>query len=243
LRQASKSSFRSLQITGGYNFIWLGGIIAAVLLSGLWRSGEFTFLGIALAWPDFIRDILILAFGLLSLVTTSKAIRSENGFTWGPIKEVAILFAGIFATILPALAMLRAGEGGALQFLISAVEKPWHYFWAAGGLSSFLDNAPTYLTFFNLELGRLGISEVQVGEILRGLAQSEMGRQFIITLEAISIGAVFMGANSYIGNAPNFMVRSIAEENKIQMPSFFGYMLWSVGILVPLYLLVTWIFF
>ena len=140
-------------------------------------------------------------------------------------------------TIVPALAILRAGEHGHLAFLIRSVKEPWHYFWITGSLSSFLDNAPTYLTFLNTALGQFfaGMPEREAIQAL--IAQKE------VYLLAISTGAVFMGANTYIGNAPNFMVRSIAEENKIKMPSFFGYMIWSVGILVPLFLVVTWAFF
>lgn len=233
----------SLKVEGLHNFVFLGGIMGAVLLSGVWQAGEFTIHRVHVAWQDIAREVLIVLFGLLSLWTTRAQTRTDNAFTWFPIKEVAILFAGIFMTIIPALAMLRAGAHGHLAGLITAVKDPWHYFWITGSLSSFLDNAPTYLTFFNLALGRLGLTEAQASEILRGLVQSEFGHQFIFKLEAISAGAVFMGANTYIGNAPNFMVRSIAEENKIQMPSFFGYMLWSVGILIPLFLVVTWLFF
>ena len=232
-----------LKIEGRHNLLFLAGIMGAVLLSGIWRAGEIAVLGVHIAWQDIAREILIIGMGLLSLATTSRKIREDNGFTWFPIKEVAILFAGIFMTIIPALAMLRAGMHGHLAPIINPVREPWAYFWVTGALSSFLDNAPTYLTFFNLALGRLGLTEPQATEILKGVVQSEFGHQFILKLEAISAGAVFMGANTYIGNAPNFMVRSIAEENKIQMPSFFGYMLWSVGILLPLFLLVTWIWF
>lgn len=232
-----------LKIEGAHNFLFLAGIIGAVLLSGLWNASEFTIFGILVAWQDVVRDVLILFVGWLSWRTTPKQVREDNGFTWFPIQEVATLFFGIFMTIIPALAMLRAGEHGNLAFLVDAIKQPAHFFWAAGGLSSFLDNAPTYLTFFNLSLGRLGLTEPQASAILRGAVEGDVARQFILELKAVSVGAVFMGANSYIGNAPNFMVRSIAEENKIQMPSFFGYMMWSVGILIPLFLVVTFVFF
>lgn len=238
-----ESAREPLKIEGWHNFFFLGGIIGAVLLSGLWDAGEFRIFGIRVAWQDLARDLLIILFGLLSWKTTSQQVRNDNGFSWFPIKEVAILFFGIFMTIIPALAMLRAGEHGHLAAFVQAVKEPWQFFWASGSLSSFLDNAPTYLTYFNLALGRLGLTEAQASEILRGAVQSEAGNTFILSLKAVSAGAVFMGANSYIGNAPNFMVRSIAEENKIQMPSFFGYMIWSVGILVPLFLIITFIFF
>jgi len=184
-----------------------------------------------------MRDILIVIMGLLSLYFTPRAIREENEFTWFPIQEVAYLFAGIFMTIVPALAILRAGEHGALAFLIKTVREPVHYFWITGTLSSFLDNAPTYLTFFNSALGQLlpGIPEAQ--------AVPQLMTTHKIYLLAISCGAVFMGAMTYIGNAPNFMVRSIAEESGIKMPSFFGFMAYSICILIPLFFLVTLIFF
>ncbi len=232
-----------LRIEGLHNLIFLAGIMGAVLLSGLWDAGEFNLLGIHIGVSAAMRDVLIVIMGLLSLKTTGKELRRDNSFTWFPIQEVAYLFAGIFMTIIPALAMLKAGNQGPLAGLVNAVREPWHYFWVTGCLSSFLDNAPTYLTFFNMTLGRLGLTELEASQILRGLVESDAGRQFIITLKGISVGAVFFGAVTYIGNAPNFMVRSIAEENKIQMPSFLGYMLWSVGILFPLFLLITLIFF
>lgn len=185
-----------------------------------------------------LRDLLLICMGLLSLAITPREIREENEFTWFPIKEVAYLFAGIFMTIIPAIAILRAGEHGALAPLMRAIEKPWHYFWITGSLSSFLDNAPTYLTFFNTALGKFfaGMPEKVAVPLLT--------TQKIKYLAAISAGAVFMGANTYIGNAPNFMVRSIAEERGIPMPSFFGYMFkYSIPILIPLFVLVNVIFF
>jgi len=147
--------------------------------------------------------------------------------------EVAKLFAGIFITIAPAIAILQVGQEGAMAPLAALVTNPdgqpsdiW-YFWLTGILSSFLDNAPTYLVFFNLAGGDPNL-------LMRALAS---------TLAAISCGAVFMGANTYIGNAPNFMVKAVAEESGIRMPSFFGYMAWSCGILVPLFILLTFVFF
>jgi Na+/H+ antiporter NhaD/arsenite permease-like protein len=241
--QSRSGATEPLKLEGAYNFILLGGVIGAVLLSGLWKAGEFTVFGVEMGWQDLIRDGFILLFGFISLKITPDRMRDDNGFSWGPIKEVAILFAGIFMTIIPALAILKAGEHGHLAFLVTAVKEPWQYFWASGGLSSFLDNAPTYLTFFNLELGRLGLDETTATAILNGALQQEAGSQFVRILLAVSAGSVFMGANTYIGNAPNFMVRSIAEENKIQMPSFFGYMAWSAGILIPVFILLTIIFF
>ena len=154
-----------------------------------------------------------------------------------------MLFAGIFVTIVPALAILQAGDKGALRAMIQAMETPVHFFWVTGALSSFLDNAPTYLTFFNTALGKLGHVEAEVPGMLGYAAENLLNERFVKLLTAISCGAVFMGANTYIGNAPNFMVKSIAEENNIKMPSFFGYMLWSVGILVPIFVVVTFVFF
>jgi len=241
--KGDEASQEPLKLEGLHNFLLLGGVMGAVLLSGLWHPGDITLMGVHIGLEAITRDVLIILVGLLSLWTTKRQLRNDNGFTWFPIQEVAYLFAGIFMTIIPALAMLRAGPHGHLAGLVNFVREPWHYFWITGGLSSFLDNAPTYLTFFNMALGRLGLSEAQATQILTGAMTGEVATQFATTLKAISVGAVFFGAVSYIGNAPNFMVRSIAEENKINMPSFFGYMLWSIGILCPLFLLVTWIFF
>jgi len=234
-REAKHSE--SIRIRGLHNVIFLAGIIGAVLFSGLVKLGEFEFLSVHLAVQDELRDLILIVMGLLSLKFTAKEIRAGNGFTWGPIKEVAILFAGIFMTIIPMLAMLRAGSDGALAFIIGAVREPWQYFWASGSLSSFLDNAPTYLTLLNTALGRFFPGQPELDAIHALIVEKE------IYLKAISCGAVFMGANTYIGNAPNFMVKSIAEENGIKMPSFFGYMLYSMLILIPSFILVTFIFF
>lgn len=227
-----------LKIEGLHNLIFLVGIIGGVLLSGMWHPGSVNILGVHHAIENLVRDGILVVMGLLSLATTSKKIHEDNAFTWFPIQEVAYLFAGIFMTIVPALLILRAGEHGALAGLIKAVDDPAHYFWATGALSSFLDNTPTYMTFLSSALGRFfpGIPERESVHML--IAQKE------IFLKAISTGAVYMGANTYIGNAPNFMVRSIAEENGIEMPSFFGYMLkYSLPILVPTFILVTFLFF
>jgi len=235
--QSPRRASGKIRLHGLQNLIFLAGVIAGVLFSGLVKLGEFNFFGVHLAWQDEIRDLLLIVMGLLSLKFTAKTTRDGNGFTWGPIKEVAILFAGIFMTIIPMLAMLKAGPDGALAFIIGAVREPWHYFWASGSLSSFLDNAPTYLTFLNTALGRFSPGQPELEAVHALIAQNE------IYLKAISCGAVFMGANTYIGNAPNFMVKSIAEENGIKMPSFFGYMLYSLLILIPSFILVTFIFF
>jgi Na+/H+ antiporter NhaD/arsenite permease-like protein len=242
-QRSAQQETGSIRLEGAHNFLFLAGILMAVLLSGEWHAGAFTFLGVKLQIQNEVRDVLIIGMGLLSLLTTSKQIRHDNHFTWFPIREVAFLFAGIFVTILPLLMILRAGENGSMAFIMRAINQPAHYFWASGAVSSFLDNAPTYLTFFNLALGKLQIPEGHVTAILKGVVEHTSEAQFATFLKAISAGAVFFGANTYIGNAPNFMVRSIAEENRVKMPSFFGYMLWSMGILIPLFVLVTVVFF
>ena len=231
-----------IRVAGLFNLIFLAGIVAGVLMSGTFKWGEISVLGVHVAWQNILRDLMIVAMGLLSLKFTpfAGALRRENQFEWEPIAEVAKLFAGIFMTIIPALAILKAGEAGALSALIRAVKEPWHYFWITGILSSFLDNAPTYLTFFNTALGKLGLTEAMAHEVLIGAASNP---EFVKLLTAISVGAVFMGANTYIGNAPNFLVRGIAEASGIRMPSFFGYMIWSIGILLPLFVIVTLVFF
>ncbi len=230
-----------IRVGGLFNLIFLAGIVGAVLMSGTFKLGEINILGVHVAWQNILRDLLIVAMGLLSLKFAPFAgtLRRENHFGWEPIAEVAKLFAGIFMTIIPALAILKAGEQGELSGLILAVKEPWHYFWITGLLSSFLDNAPTYLTFFNTALGQLHLTEAMAHQVLIG---EVVKPEFIKLLTAISVGAVFMGANTYIGNAPNFLVRGIAEASGIRMPSFFGYMLWSVVILVPLFVVVTFVF-
>ncbi|MEQ1649401.1 MAG: sodium:proton antiporter, partial [Hyphomicrobiaceae bacterium] len=219
----------------GWANVWLlGAVVLAVLMSGIWKPGiSWTIAGIEIELQNVLRDVALLAVAGLSLKLTRPHIREGNGFTWGPIQEVAKLFAGIFITIIPAIAILRAGRTGALGAIVDLVTLPngqpdnAMYFWLAGGLSSFLDNAPTYLVFFNMAGGD---------------AAQLMGPMWK-TLMAISAGAVFMGANTYIGNAPNFMVKAIAEERGVKMPSFFGYMLWSGCVLIPVFALTTWVFF
>ena len=223
-----------VRIEGGVNIILLGVIVGAVLASGTWKPGiHFTVFHVTLELQNIMRDLVLVAICFLSLKLTSRASRIDNGFSWGPMLEVAKLFAGIFITIAPALAILKAGKEGVMAPLVALVTGPdgqpndiW-YFWLTGILSSFLDNAPTYLVFFNLAGGD--------PNLLMGTLAS--------TLAAISCGAVFMGANSYIGNAPNFMVKAVVEEAGIRMPSFFGYMAWSCVILLPLFVLLTVIFF
>ena len=222
-----------LRLEGTLNLLLLGGVVGGVLMSGMWKpEGGVTVYHVHIELQNIVRDILLLVLAGISLKITSPDIRRRNEFDWEPIREVAKLFAGIFISMIPAIAILRAGMDGALRGVISMVktaeglDNHSMYFWLTGALSSFLDNAPTYLVFFNTAGGdpeRL---------------MSEAG-----TLLAISAGAVFMGANTYIGNAPNFMVRSIAESGGIRMPSFFGFMVWSVGILVPCFLLMNVLFF
>jgi Na+/H+ antiporter NhaD/arsenite permease-like protein len=201
-----RAEVEPLRLRGAVNIVGLGLVVLAVaLLHAPWREAA------------------IVALGALSLWRTPRAVRRANGFTTYPIVEVAVLFAGIFLTMMPALELLRL-RGGEL-----GVREPWQFFWASGMLSSFLDNAPTYLAFLALGQGL-------------GLAREVVGVPHAI-LAAISVGSVSMGANSYIGNAPNFMVKSIAEEQGVKMPSFFGYMLYSGGILLPLFVVVTLVFF
>lgn len=221
-------------IEGGKNFWLLGAIAGLVLLSGVWKSTiVFGIFEIELGLPGLVRDVGLVAVTLCSLKITSSTVHQSNEFSWGPMQEVAKLFAGIFLTIIPVIAMLKAGINGPFSAIVSAVTRvdgtpdPAMYFWAAGALSSFLDNAPTYLVFFNTAGG-----DPQI--LMNALAP---------TLAAISAGAVFMGANTYIGNAPNLMVKSIAEQRGVKMPSFFGYMAWSGIVLIPLFVVMTLIWF
>ena len=232
------TEFEPLKIEGGRNFIFLAGIIGAVLFSGSIKLGEINILGIHQTIENLIKDALLILMGWASLKLTQQDVRKNNEFGWAPILEVAYLFAGIFITIIPALAILKAGEEGALHWLIKAVDSPAQYFWAVGILSSFLDNAPTYLTFFNSMLGKFYPGMPEPAAVALLIVEK------IPHLAAISVGAVFMGANTYIGNAPNFMVKSIAEEAGVKMPSFFGYMFkYSLPVLLVLFIVMTFIFF
>lgn len=227
-----------LKIEGIHNLLFIAAIIGAVLMSGILKLGEINILGVHMAAQDIIRDGLLILIAVLSLITTRKEVREDNEFTWFPIKEVAILFIGIFLTMMPCLKILQAGEKGALAFLVETVQEPYHYFWITGILSSFLDNAPTYLTFLSSLLGKF-YSGVEAQDAVVLLINEKD-----IYLKAVSAAAVFFGANTYIGNAPNFMVRSIAEETGTRMPSFFGYMLkYSIPILIPTFALVTLLFY
>ncbi len=225
---------RGIGFDGKVNFLLLGAIASLVLLSGLWKSdAALEIFGTHVALPGLVRDIGLIVVTLVSLRVTDDQVHADNQFAWAPMQEVAKLFAGIFLTIIPVIAMLRAGVNGPFSAIVSAVTRPdgWPdpmmYFWATGALSSFLDNAPTYLVFFNTAGGDPTL-------LMTTLAP---------TLAAISTGAVFMGANSYIGNAPNLMVKSIAEHRGVRMPSFLGYMVWSVAILIPLFVLITLIWY
>jgi Na+/H+ antiporter NhaD/arsenite permease-like protein len=219
-----------LRLRGLVNFVLLGIIIAAILTSAAWKSGiAFDVYGTKLELQKLLRDSILILVALTSLWLTPDEHRAANGFSWEPIREVAILFAGIFVAIIPVMAMLRAGSDGSFAFLLQAVttrDGRAHeaaYFWLTGGLSAFLDNAPTYLVFFELAGG----DAMQLMKPLAG------------TLASISMGAVYMGALTYIGNAPNFMVYAIAQERGIRMPNFFSYMLWASVILIPLFVLLT----
>jgi len=221
-------------INGWPNVALLGCVVAAVLMSGVWKPGiVFDIYHVDVELQNLVRDVLLLLITWVSWRFTDREHRRANEFNWHPIIEVAKLFAGIFVTIVPVIAILKAGEHGALSVVIGAVTdeagQPLNamYFWLTGILSSFLDNAPTYLVFFNAAGGD--------AEQLMGPLSG--------TLLAISAGAVFMGANSYIGNAPNFMVKAIAESSGIRMPSFFGYLAWSGLILLPLFAVLTVVFF
>jgi Na+/H+ antiporter NhaD/arsenite permease-like protein len=221
-------------IDGKINFMLLALVIVLVLMSGLWKPGiAFDLSGARVELQNAVRDVALIVVALLSLVLTPRSAREGNAFDWAPIEEVAKLFAGIFVTIAPVIMMLRAGEAGAFARVVHLVNdvsgEPRNamYFWATGLLSSFLDNAPTYLVFFNL-----------AGGDARHLMTAGAS-----TLAAISAGAVFMGANSYIGNAPNFMVKAIAESRGVRMPGFFAYLAWSGAVLIPVFIAMTWLFF
>ena len=231
----SVNTGEKLGLEGKVNLLLLLGVIGAVLMSGSsWNPGEIEIYHVVMDIKNLLRDLILLCIAGLSWKLTSRESRRLNGFNWHPIMEVGKLFFGIFLSMIPAIAILQAGKEGVLAPVInmvtdSATGQPidYMYFWLTGLLSSFLDNAPTYVVFFNTAGGNVSLL---TGELAS-------------TLTAISAGAVFMGANTYIGNAPNFMVRSIAENQGVKMPSFFGYMAWSVGILIPCFILATLVFF
>ncbi|BCL76733.1 sodium:proton antiporter [Jeongeupia sp. HS-3] len=223
-----------IKLFGKFNFLLIAAVVAAVVMSGVWKPGiDFHVLGTEVGLQDIARDVALIVIALVSLKFTPKQVRAGNDFNWEPILEVAKLFIGIFLAMAPAIAILRAGEAGHLGALVRLVSDgsgapiDSMYFWMTGILSSFLDNAPTYLVFFNLA---------------HGDAAHMMG-PMASTLLAISAGAVFMGAMTYIGNAPNFMVKAVAEDRGVKMPSFFGYMAWSVVILLPCFAITSLLFF
>lgn len=218
----------------GYANLWLiGAVVLMVLAQGYWRPGDVALFGDKIGLERLVGVAVFVGIAAISMWVTPRQLREDNGFAWGAILEVAKLFAAIFVTMAPVLAILRAGTAGAAAPLVALTSGaggepiPWVYFWLTGALSSFLDNAPTYLVFFNLAGGD----------------PAHLMTEGALTLAAISCGAVFMGANSYIGNAPNFMVKAIVEEQGVRMPSFFGYCAWAFVVLIPLFVLVTFIFF
>lgn len=213
-----------ISVAGQTNFIWLLGVVLAVAFINsnyIPAIKEYPYLG-------FLREAVMLLMVVLSRVSTQIQLRKENKFTLHPIQEVAYLFIGIFIAMIPALVLLEQ-NGKSL-----GVTEPWQFFWATGLFSSVLDNAPTYLTFLSLMKGLTGYTTI--AQVLADPAAEAL-------LKAISVGAVFMGANSYIGNAPNFMVKAVAEEAGVKMPSFGGYLLYSGGILIPIFILLTFVFF
>ena len=225
---------KNIGFDGKANFILLVCIMVLVLMSGIWKPGvNFDVFGTEVGLQGIVRDLGLIAVTVLSLKITAQSVHEANQFSWGPMQEVAKLFAGIFLTIIPVIAMLKAGIDGPFGAIVASVTRadgspsPLAYFWATGALSSFLDNAPTYLVFFNLAGG-----DPQV-----------LMTTNAATLAAISAGAVFMGANSYIGNAPNLMVKAIVEDRGVKMPSFFGYIAWAVCILIPLFVIMSFVWF
>jgi Na+/H+ antiporter NhaD/arsenite permease-like protein len=223
----------NLRVQGGINLLLIAAVVATILASSMWRPGiAYDLYGTKVQLQELARDGALLAIAIASLLLTPNEHREANGFTWGPIREVAILFAGIFTCLIPVLAMLQAGAGGAFGWLPKLIDdtpvaNEILYFWLTGLLSAFLDNAPTYLVFFEMAGG-------DARELMTTLAP---------TLAAISMGAVYMGALTYIGNAPNLMVYAIAEERGVRMPSFFGYLFWASLILLPGLALLTYVFF
>ncbi|MDB5375693.1 MAG: sodium:proton antiporter [Rubritepida sp.] len=232
-REPATTPREKLRIEGGSNLFLIGVVVFGVLMQGVWRPGEVVLLGQHIGLERLTAIALFALVTVVSIRMTPSALRDENGFAWGAMAEVAKLFAAIFLCMAPVLAILKAGPSGEAAGLValtsgpSGEPVPWVFFWMTGALSSFLDNAPTYLVFFNLAGGD---------------AAQLMGPE-AATLAAISAGAVFMGANSYIGNAPNFMVKAIVEESGFRMPTFFGYCAWAMMILIPLFVLCTFLFF
>jgi Na+/H+ antiporter NhaD/arsenite permease-like protein len=215
-----------LRLHGGINLVWLLGVVLAVALI---VPGQ-PLPGTDVVVRDFIREGVLLGLCALSMLTTPRGLRKETEYSNAAIIEVACLFLGIFLTMQVPIEILQA-RGPAL-----GLSSPAHFFWAAGALSSFLDNAPTYLVFFETARSLPHAGSFPVVTLFDGSVRQDL-------LAAISLGAVFMGANTYIGNAPNLMVKLIAEQRRVKMPSFFGYMLYSGAILIPLFALVSILFF
>ncbi|WP_242340532.1 MULTISPECIES: sodium:proton antiporter [Anaeromyxobacter] len=206
-----------LHVAGAHNALWLAAIVGVLVVAG------------TLAPPPGVAEAALAGVAALAWVTTPAALRRENRFSWGPILEVAALFAGIFATMIPALAILNA-RGAEL-----GLAEPWQYFWATGALSSVLDNAPTYLTFASAASAVVGTDAGDLSQLVAHARGAGL-------LRAVSLGAVLMGAATYIGNGPNFMVKTIAEEGGVRMPSFFGYLAWSAAVLLPILAAMSWLF-
>lgn len=221
-KKQEKDHKMQISIDGKMHFFLLLGVVALVLQSGMWKPQQYyNIMGTDVAIENILRDFGMLAISGLSLLMTPMHIRRGHEFHWEPFLEVAKLFLAIFITLIPVIELAHSfGEG------IKDLLTPSLYFWITGGLSAFLDNAPTYLVFFNLAGGD----------------PVELMTTKAYILEAISLGAVYMGAMTYIGNAPNFMVASIARNYQVRMPSFFGYMIWSVSVLLPLLLIIDWLF-
>jgi len=222
-----------LRVRGGVSVAALGTVLLTIIAAGKAAAA-------GRPWAAGTQEVILVALTLTAYGATASEHRERNAFTFGPIVEVAVLFAGIFVTMAPVLAILNGWSDGARTVLGMrfGVTQPWEFFWAAGALSSVLDNAPTYLTFVASAAGLEGVPAQ--GRFIGALALDPGAARL---LAAISTGAVFMGANTYIGNAPNFMVKAIAEENGIKMPSFFGYMAYSCAILLPLFVAITFMFF
>ncbi len=220
-----------LGVSGLANFAFLGGVVATIYLSG------------QLAWPFGVAEGCMALLAIVAYYTTPRDNHTLNRFTFGPIIEVAVLFIGIFITMAPALQILNAwGQGMRPDLGPFGLTAPWHYFWATGILSSFLDNAPTYLTMAATAAGQAHVDAgPEAGPYLAAFLKHAPEDHRL--LAAISCGSVFMGANTYIGNGPNFMVKAIAEEDGVHMPSFFGYILYSVTFLVPIFVIATLLFF
>jgi Na+/H+ antiporter NhaD/arsenite permease-like protein len=229
-RAGTAATVRGIAVEGRINFVLLAAVVSAVLMSGLWHSGvRFTVMGTDVEPEDLLRDCALIGLGLASLAVTPAGVRQHNQFHWAPIIEVAKIFAAIFITIAPVLAMLGAGRAGAFAGLLALLrddgDQPRHLmiFWTSGLLSAFLDNAPTYLVFFNLSGG-------DAQRLMGPLAQS---------LLALSMGAVYFGALTYIGNAPNFMIKAIAEDRGVAMPTFFAYLAYAAVLLLPLFVAIS----